>query len=383
MTTKKFRTFIFGVTLLSLMAPIALQNTLAQSDPMSDIQSTLQTLNQQTKKFVDLESQNNDLQKQADSQSDQITKSLLTSKIRSNQIEIDASKQKIEQLQQHIQSLFNMDPAKVVKYRDGQRILEKNTSIPWYGLGVNELTQKLTVDMLPKYQNKGYEAQIAKLVGPDVAFEIRYAEDTFKDWSCTSQTVECDPLVGGIKINLDAGTGCTLSLPVQKGTAWGFITAGHCYSAGTNIYQPTNIYNKIGQVDAGNSIYGGTCDCAFITKNGPEMTQKSVWVSSNVYTTMTSTPTLSAGNSAMMQGQVSGAIWGTVTGTGQTRVVNGVTFTDLVTFTGLTGTNGDSGAPIIEPVSGRYYGLLKGGNGAEELVIPWADIASNLGVHLP
>lgn len=383
MTTKKFKTFIFGVTFLSLIAPIALQNVLAQSDPISDIQSTLQMLNQQTKKFVDLEAQNNDLKQQADSQSNQITKNLIMSKIRSNEIEIDASKQKMDQLRQNIQSHFNMDPAKVAKYREGQRIVEKNANIPWFSIGVNELTQKLTIDMLPEYQNKGYEAQIAKLVGPDVVFEIRYMENTYKDWSCTSQTVECDPLVGGIKINLDAGTGCTMSLPVQKGTAWGFITAAHCYLEGTNIYQPTNAFNKIGQVDTGNRVYGGSCDCEFITKNGPESTQKSVWLSSNVYTSIVSTPTLSAGNTAMMQGQISGALWGVVQSTGQTVVVNGVTFTNLVIFTGLSGTNGDSGAPIIEPVSGRYYGLLKGGNGATELMVPWSSIATNLGVHLP
>lgn len=382
MTTKKFKTFLFAVTFLSLIVPIALQNVHAQSDSMSDIQTTLQMMNQQTKKFVELEAQNQDLKHQVDSQSDQTTKNLLMSKISANEIEIDASKQKLKQLQQSIQSHFNMDPAKVARYHASQKILEKNTSIPWFGVGVNELTQKLTIDMLPEYQNKGYEEKIAKLVGPDTVFEIRYMENDYKDWSCTSQTVECDPLVGGIKINLDAGTGCTMSLPVHKGTAWGFITAAHCYTEGTNIYQPTNAFNKIGQVDTGNRHYGGSCDCDFITKNGPESTLGSVWLSSNVYTSIVSTPTLSAGNTAMMQGQVSGAIWGTVTGTGQTRVVSGVTFTDLVTFTGLTGTNGDSGAPIIEPVGGRYYGLLKGGNGVEELVVPWSDIATNLGVHL-
>lgn len=41
-------------------------------------------------------------------------------------------------------------------------------------------------------------------------------------------------------------------------------------------------------------------------------------------------------------------------------------------------TNGDSGAPIIEPVGGAYYGLLKGGGSTEQLAIPWSSMASNL-----
>lgn len=85
----------------------------------------------------------------------------------------------------------------------------------------------------------------------------------------------------------------------------------------------------------------------------------------------------------MMQGQVSGADWGTVTATGASRTISGTTFTNLVIFTGLAGTNGDSGAPIIEPVGGAYYGLLKGGGSTEQLAIPWSSMVSNLSVSLP
>lgn len=383
MTTKNFNAIFFAVVILSLIVPVALQKYAhAVSDPISEIKIKQQMLNEQTKKYVDLIDENQRLQHQAANQSNQISKNLIESQIRANEIEINVTKQKMEGLKQSIQSYFTMNPKRVAEYREGQKILEKS-NIPWYQLQVNELTQKLTIDMLPEHQNKGYENQIAQLVGPDVDFEIRYLEDTYQDWSCTGQQVECDPLVGGIKINKDLGIGCTLSLPVKQGTAWGFLTAAHCYLVGTNIHQPTTTYNKIGQVDAGDRVFGGSCDCVFITKNGPETTRKSVWLSSNVYTSITSTPTLSSGNTAMMQGQVSGADWGTVTATGASRTINGVIFTNLVIFTGLNGAVGDSGAPIIEPVGGRYYGLLKGGGSTEQLVIPWASIASNLSVSLP
>ncbi|MGI0057882.1 MAG: hypothetical protein ACREAK_11000 [Nitrosarchaeum sp.] len=91
------------------------------------------------------------------------------------------------------------------------------------------------------------------------------------------------------------------------------------------------------------------------------------------------------GNTAMMVGQVTGADWGTVVATGQTRNLGGTVFTNLVTFTGLAGITGDSGAPLIEPVSGKYYGLLKGGATSpvvEQYVIPWSGIYSSFTVSI-
>lgn len=383
MTTKNVKIAIFATAILALIVPIALQKNVDSAlDPLSEIKLKQQMLNEQTQKHFKLVEKNQELKKQADEQSNPISKSLIDSQIRENEAEISRSSQAMVEIQQSIQSYFTMSPTKVSKYREGQQILEKS-DIPWYQLQVNELTQKLAIDMLPEYQNKGYEKKISQLIGPDIDFAIRYAEDDYQDWSCTGQQVECDPLVGGIKINKDLGTGCTLSLPVKQGTAWGFLTAAHCYTVGQNVYQPTSAYGKIGDVQTGDRVFGGSCDCVFITKTGSETALKSVWISSNTYTSMVSTPTLSSGNSAMMQGQVSGADWGTVTATGASRTISGTTFTNLVIFTGLAGTNGDSGAPIIEPVGGAYYGLLKGGGSTEQLVIPWSSMASNLSVTLP
>lgn len=384
MTSKNFKTALFAAAIVALIVPIALQNNAhSASDALSEVKLKQQMLNEQTTKYFDLVDQNQNLRKQADDQPNPISKSLIESKIKDNEVEINKTKQTMSEIRQNIQSYFTMSPAKVTKYREGQQILEKS-DIPWYQLQVNELTQKLTINMLPEHQNKGFEKKISQLIGPDIDFEIKYAEDDYQDWTCTNQqTADCDPLVGGIRINKDLGIGCTLSLPVKQGTAWGFLTAAHCYLVGQNIYQPTSAYGKIGEVQTGDRVFGGSCDCVFITKTGSETALKSVWLASNTYTSIVSTPTLSSGNSAMMQGQVSGADWGTVTATGATRTIGTTTFTNLVIFSGLVGAVGDSGAPLIEPVGGAYYGLLKGGDSTEQLVIPWSSMVTNLSVSLP
>lgn len=212
MTTKNVKIAIFATAILALIVPIALQkNVDSVLDPLSEINLKQQMLNEQTQKHFKLVEKNQELKKQADQQSNPISKSLIESQIRDNEAEIAKSSQTMVEIQQNIQAYFTMSPAKVSKYREGQQILEKS-NIPWYQLQVNELTQKLTIDMLPENQNKGYEKKISQLIGSDIDFEIRYAEDDYQDWSCTGQQVECDPLVGGIKINKDLGTGCTLSL---------------------------------------------------------------------------------------------------------------------------------------------------------------------------
>ncbi len=71
---------------------------------------------------------------------------------------------------------------------------------------VSSITQKLTIDMIPEYKNQGYEKKIESLIGSNIEYEIRYRVDDYQDWNCTGQQVECDPLVGGIKIYNDDGT---------------------------------------------------------------------------------------------------------------------------------------------------------------------------------
>lgn len=383
MITTNFKMLAIATMVAAIFVPMNVMAEPTSEQLRADLETRHKVLESLTADFVEL--------KQLKQSVEEITSesSFKSSMLTNIQAQLEIVENQMDSIRSKIASDFAMDPVKKAEYRDGQRILEANQDvIPWYALMVSSITQKLTIDMLPEYENQGYEEKIESLIGSNIEYEIRYRVDDYQDWSCTGQQVDCTTLVGGIKIYNTDGTiggepGCTLSLPLKQGTTWGFVTTAHCFKVGHDAYQPNTSSTIIGDVKTGDYKFGGDCDCVFITKSGSESVLTSVWLSSNVYTSITQALDLNSGNSAMMQGQVSGADWGTVEDTEQTRSINGVTFTGLTIFSGLAGTNGDSGAPIIEPVDGKYYGLLKGGGPTEQLVIPWSNIDGNLGLVDP
>lgn len=375
-------------TILAMLAMVALifapMNVMAEKtseELRAELEVRHQKLESLTDDFIELKELEQSIESNV---SESPVKNSMLANVRA---QLDTVENQMDSIRAKIASDFSMDPEKKAEYRAGQRILEKNQdTVPWYALMVSSITQKLTIDMLPKYENQGYEEKIEKLVGSDIEYEIRYRVDDYQDWDCTDQQEECNPLVGGIKIyNTELGEpGCTLSLPMKQSTQWGFVTAAHCFDVDDDAYQPDDNENIIGDVDSSSDRqFGGDCDCVFITKSGSEMTETSVWISSNTYTSIVDATDLNDSDTAMMQGQVSGADWGTVEDTEQTRTNDGVTFTGLTIFSGLDGTNGDSGAPIIEPVGGTYHGLVKGGSLSEQWVVPWSNIDGNLGLVDP
>lgn len=382
MTKNNFKILAIATIVAAIFIPMNVMAETSSEQKRADLELRHQTLESLTEQFIEL--------KQIKQSVEEIVSepSIKNSMIAGIETQLESIENKMDATRSKISSDFAMDPAKKAEYRIGQRVLEANQdSIPWYALMVSSITQKLTIDMLPEYQNQGYEQKIESLIGENIEYEIRYRADTYQDWGCTGQQVECDPLVGGIKIFNDASgygaPGCTLSLSMEQGSDWGFVTAAHCFLVNHDAYQPTDSENKIGDVNTGDRHYGGDCDCVFIEQTGSESAELKVWIASNVYTSITDATDLDDNDSAMMQGQVSGADWGTVDDTEQSRTIGSITFTGLTIFTGLDGDVGDSGAPIIEPVGGTYYGLLKGGDSTEQLVIPWSNIDGNLGLVDP
>ncbi len=383
MITKNFKMLAIATLVAGLFVPMNVMAQQPTSEQLrADLDIRLQALESLTADYVELKQLEQSV-KETLSES-----SFKSSMLSSIQIQREGVENQMDSIRSKITSDFTMDPVKRAHYKNGQRILEDNQeSIPWYALMVSSITQKLTIDMLPEYENQGYEKKIEALIGSTIDYEIRYRVNDYQDWSCTGQQVDCTTLVGGIKIlnnNFGYGEpGCTISLPMKQGTTWGFVTAAHCFQVGHDAWQPNTSSTVIGDVQSGDRVFGGDCDCVFITKSGLETAVTKVWLASNVYTSITQALDLSSGNSAMMQGQVSGADWGTVDDTEATRIDGGVTFTGLTIFSGLAGATGDSGAPIVEPVSGKYYGLLKGGGSVEQWVVPWSNIDGNLGLVDP
>jgi len=384
MITKNFKMLAIAAVVAIMFVPMNAMAEKTSEELRADLEVRHQTLESLTDNFIELRKLEQSIE------STLSESSMKSSMLAHIETQLELVENQMDLVRTKIASDFSMDPEKKAEYRVGQRILEANQDIvPWHALMVSSITQKLTIDMLPEYKNQGYKKIIENLIGSDIVYEIRYQHNEYQDWSCTGQQVECDPLVGGIKIYNDDGTiggepGCTLSLPIQQGSTWGFVTAAHCFDVGHDAYQPDDDENIIGDVDSSADYqYGGDCDCVFITQSGSETPYTKVWIASNVYTSIVDAYDLSDSDSAMMQGQVSGADWGTVEDTEQTRTVNSVQFTGLTIFTGLDGDHGDSGSPIIEPVGGTYHGLLKAGGPSDQLVVPWSNIDGNLGLTDP
>lgn len=373
---------VIATIVVAIFVPMNVMAEKTSDELRSDLEVRLQSLESLTDTFIELKQLEQSIE---ETQSESSFKSSVLANVK---IQRESIENQMDSIRSKISSDFAMDPTKKAEYRIGQRILEVNQDVvPWYALKVSSITQKLTIDMAPEHKNQGYEKKIESLIGSDIEYEVQYKVNDYQDWSCTGQQVDCTTLVGGIQfLNDNSGygePGCTISLPLKQGSTWGFVTAAHCFGVGHDAKQPDAAGTSIGDVNTGDRQFGGDCDCVFVTKSGLETAVTKVWIASNVYTSITDATDLSDNDSAMMQGQVSGADWGTVDDTEQSRTIGSVTFTGLTIFTGLDGDTGDSGAPIIEPVSGTYYGLLKGGGSSEQLVIPWSNIDGNLGLVDP
>jgi len=300
MITTNIKMLAIATLVVVLFVPMNVMAQPTSEQLRADLDVRLQALESLTADYIELKQLEQSVE---ETLSESSFKSSMLSGI---QIQREGIENQMDSIRNKITSDFTMDPSKRAHYKSGQRILEANQeSIPWYALMVSSITQKLTIDMLPEYENQGYEKKIEALIGSDIDYEIRYRVDDYQDWSCTGQQVDCTTLVGGIKIlnnNFGYGEpGCTISLPMKQGTTWGFVTAAHCFKVGHDAWQPNTSSTAIGDVQTGDRQFGGDYDCVFITKSGSETAVTKVWIASNVYTSITQALDLSSGNSAMMQ----------------------------------------------------------------------------------
>ena len=238
MITTNFKVLAIAAIVTAIFVPMNVMAESTSEQLRDDLEARHKVLESLTADFIELKQLKQSVEGLA-------SKSSFKSSMLINiQTQLETIENQIDLIRSKITSDFTMDSAKKTEYRIGQRILEANHDIiPWYALMISGITQKLTIDMLPEYENQGYEEKIESLIGSNIEYEIRYRADDYQDWSCTGQQVDCTTLVGGIKIHNADGTiggepGCTLSLPLKQGTAWGFVTAAHCFKVGHDAYQP-------------------------------------------------------------------------------------------------------------------------------------------------
>ncbi len=165
----------------------------------------------------------------------------------------------------------------------------KNDKIHIVAIGTDFENQaiKISIDRegLTDKKIEFVEKKIRKAIDDDADITIVYA-DPIVFTSC-SQTSDCNPMQGGVKIIAEGATHCSMGYKATYDEKIGFVTAGHCMqntSSGQKVYNYNNWWEDdlLGSVIKNTLSYGTSCDCAFV-----EETEADESISNKVYNDIT------------------------------------------------------------------------------------------------
>ena len=197
--------------------------------------------------------------------------------------EKDDAKKRIEEIKQETKQKKQISKEKQDKIRGHIDVLgpsmlslEKNGKIPIIAVGTDfeneSLKIKLLKDGLTHEKILKYEKEIRKIVGDEIDITIVPASKAvFTSHTSCSQTGDCNPIKGGVKISVDNGMTCSMGFKASYGTKTGFVTAGHCLSGdiggtGEDVGNPSfSTSDKLGYVYANAFGNNSWCDCLFVS----------------------------------------------------------------------------------------------------------------------
>ena len=109
---------------------------------------------------------------------------------------------------------------------------------------------------------KDIESILRKYIGNEDDITISYADPIY--FSNCSQTDDCNPVQGGVKISVGSKY-CSSGFKATYNGATGFVTAGHCNggATGDTVGQPTALF-PLGTLVLNTFKNGTWCDCAFV-----------------------------------------------------------------------------------------------------------------------
>lgn len=368
MTTKNVKVVLFASLIVALILPFSVMDISAESKVAPRL-LTPQDVEKLAPEYLKLEQ---DLQ-------------AMTSKTKvASQAEIESVANKLLAIHERVAE--HKEAAKIANHIPEKQKLKMEIAVveitesdlPWTMVGIDTKTKTVRVAISGDESIGYYQKQVKDIISTNVPITIVYGE-YLEDLSCTTQTSDCDPIVGGIQIN--DGNNCTLSLEVYTGPwywpNWGFLTAGHCYAINDLIDQPSG-GGEIGKVTVRDFVHNGDCDCEFIDKTTSTNSDSKIWISSNTYKSVTSKGDASVDDYVLTSlSKTGGTDWGQVTYVEQSRQnTSGVVTTGLTIMSGISATSGDSGAPVMELFGNQYHGILKGATAFS----PWSNIAPSLGV---
>ena len=150
--------------------------------------------------------------------------------------------------------------------------LRETNIVPIVSVGTDLENQSVEVSVLKDgitdQKIEKYEKELRKIIGDEVDLTITYADPIML--SACSQTGDCNPLKGGVKIKVENGLYCSSGYKATWNTKTGFVTAGHCNSGdiggtGEKVGNPAqNSSDDLGVVDANGFRDRTWCDCLFV-----------------------------------------------------------------------------------------------------------------------
>ena len=281
------------------------------------------------------------------------------------------------------------------QYWNGKSTFEdKKNAFPLVEIGVNGKTKSVEITLPKDIENSAkadqYVSIIRNLMPKDVPWTVTYGKYPIA-YSCTSRTVACSPLIGGIqtatKFNATFNNYCTLGFDAKRTSdnAAGFVFAGHCENGltGNPVYQP-DTGTTVGTASTYVYSSGTDCDCGWVKlSNGITINDKVFHTGSSTYTILnvTAQSHQPAGKFIQMSGVASGIATGSVSMNDVMITIDGVSFNHQVKAS-LTAAKGDSGAPITNSTDTSLFGEVIGGSGSTTYYSPEDRVAADLGVTI-
>ena len=241
-----------------------------------------------------------------------------------------------------------------------------------------------------------YEEHIKEFVGRDVDMKINTGY--FEREACDSRDSNCNPLYGGIKIQVVGEQKSTLTIGATNNDGvQGFVVSSHAVGSGTtqDVLQPGGHRNKIGDVITNPDLDGRSSDVAFVDLSGRERTTNEIFRTSTTHYAVTGTADPDLHTRVQKTGYYGGERDGYVIGTSLT--VYDPTWGQLTDqyAANYHSMDGDSGAPVYSyrttPGNVTLYGIHVGygcmldANPCPtewrlKVFSPWSNVESELGL---
>ena len=255
--------------------------------------------------------------------------------------------------------------------------VSESVGIPIVGTFVDGRTLQLVVTVYDKspLSLDTYEQRVKAIVG-DIPLRVEFGHIKMINGgtnSCSSQTTNCDPVIGGLQIKNSAGTATTLGLPIYNhALSEGFIMAAHGVSStcggvtGTSITQGgTTVGTVTINPPSGSSRQS---DSAFVLLNNgtQQFGYREIYGGSDKYwyaSSLVGSSSQSYGTTVAMQGQKSGYLTGSIVSVGTISVNDPCNSSMSMMIASITPQGGDSGAPVFTPADANgnvaFYGMAE------------------------